>query len=47
MFVFHHRPAGHTGHMEMYSVIQAVIQINSLWYMKYIVIVIEGTEILV
>ena len=46
MFMFHHGPAGHTGHMEMYSVIQAVTQRKSFWYMKYIKIVIEGTEIL-
>ena len=32
VFVFHRGPAGHTGHIEMYSVTQAVIQIKSLWY---------------
>ena len=33
--------------VDMYTCIQTIIQRNSLWYMKYIAIVIEGTEILV
>ena len=46
MFSFHHGLTGHAGHMEMYSVIQAVTQRKSFWYVKYIEIVIEGTVIL-
>ena len=39
-------PAKYIGHMEVYRFTQAVIQRNSLWYVKYIEIVIKGTEIL-